>query len=193
MNVNPQNRQKVLLIATASVIALYVLDAVLITPLTTTWKTHAAEIVKLQKDVARGRGLIERGPQTQRKWTEMQAGALPKDAAQAEQDLISAFDRWGRENRIELGSIKPQWKRGTDRYSTLECRVDATGTLATLSRFLYELEKSPIALRVDSVELTARDEGGNVCPRLEKGARKPFKAVGECAHLGEQKSIEHEP
>ena len=161
MKLTPQNRQKVLLIATAAAIALYVLDAVLITPLTKTWQTHAAEIVKLTKDVARGRGLIERGPQTQRKWAEMQAGALPKDAAQAEQDLISAFDRWGRDNRIELGSIKPQWKRGTDRYSTLECRVDATGTLATLSRFLYELEKSPIALRVDSVELTARDEGGN--------------------------------
>ena len=161
MKLTPQNRQKVLLIATAAAVALYVLDAVLITPLTKTWQTHAAEIVKLKKDVARGRSLIERGPQTQRKWAEMQAGALPKDAAQAEQDLISAFDRWGRDNRIELGSIKPQWKRGTDRYSTLECRVDATGTLATLSRFLYELEKSPIALRVDSVELTARDEGGN--------------------------------
>ena len=161
MKLTPQNRQKVLLIATAAAVALYVLDAVLITPLTKTWQTHAAEIVKLKKDVARGRSLIERGPQTQRKWAEMQAGALPKDAAQAEQDLISAFDRWGRDNRIELGSIKPQWKRGTDRYSTLECRVDATGTLATLSRFLFELEKSPIALRVDSVELTARDEGGN--------------------------------
>jgi hypothetical protein len=161
MNFNPQNRQKVLLIATAAAVALYVLDAVLLTPLTKTWQTHAAEIVKLKKDVARGRSLIERGPQTQRKWAEMQAGALPKDAAQAEQDLISAFDRWGRDNRIELGSIKPQWKRGTDRSSTLECRVDATGTLATLSRFLFELEKSPIALRVDSVELSARDEGGN--------------------------------
>ena len=161
MNFTPQNRQKVLLIATAAAVALYVLDAVLLTPLTKTWQTHAAEIVKLKKDVARGRSLIERGPQTQRKWAEMQAGALPKDAAQAEQDLISAFDRWGRDNRIELGSIKPQWKRGTDRYSTLECRVDATGTLATLSRFLFELEKSPVALRVESVELTARDEGGN--------------------------------
>ena len=161
MNVNPQNRQKLLLIATAAAVALYVLDAVLITPLTKTWQAHAAEIVKLKKDVARGRGMIERGPQTQRKWTEMQTGALPKDAAQAEQDLISAIDRWGRDNRIELGSIKPQWKRGTTRYSTLAGRVDASGTLATLSRFLYELEKSPIALRVDSVELTARDEGGN--------------------------------
>ena len=91
------------------------------------WNVRSAEIVKLSKDVARGRSLIERAAHTQRAWNEMQAGALPKDAAQAEQELITAFDRWGRENRIELGSIKPQWKRGTTRYSTLECRVDATG------------------------------------------------------------------
>ena len=91
----------------------------------------------------------------------MQGGALPRDAAQAEQDLISAFDRWRQASSIELGSIKPQWKRGAnERYSTLECRVDATGSLATLSRFLYELEKSPLALRLDSVELNARDESG---------------------------------
>ena len=91
----------------------------------------------------------------------MQSGALPRDAAQAEQDLISAFDRWGRSSNIELGSIKPQWKRGaTDRYSLLECRVDATGTLPALTRFLYELELSPLALRVDSVELTTRDDNG---------------------------------
>jgi hypothetical protein len=91
----------------------------------------------------------------------MQSEALPKEPAQAEQDVISAFDRWGRSNNIELGSIKPQWKRGTtNRYSQLECRVDATGSLATLSRFLYEVEKSKLPLRVDSVELTSRDEYG---------------------------------
>jgi len=161
MNLKPQDRQRVLVIATASLVVLYVLDAVVFTPLKNTWQAHSAEITKLKKDVARGRSMIERGPLTQRQWTDMQAGALPKDAAQAEQDLFTAFDRWGRANNIELGSIKPQWKRGaTDRYSTLECRVDATGTLSTLTRFLYELEKSPLALRVDSVELTARDEGG---------------------------------
>jgi len=38
----------------------------------------------------------------------MQANALPKDAAQAEQDVISAVDRWGRANSIELSSIRPQ-------------------------------------------------------------------------------------
>ena len=50
--------------------------------------------------------------------------------AKAEQELVTAFDRWGRAGGIELGSIKPQWKRGSsNRYSLLECRVDASGSL----------------------------------------------------------------
>jgi hypothetical protein len=111
--------------------------------------------------VDKGRGSIERGPRTQATWADMEKNALPKDPAQAEQDVISAFDRWSRANNIELGSIRPQWKRGaTDKYSLLECRVDATGSLSTLSRFLYELEQSPLALRVDSVELSSRDDYG---------------------------------
>ena len=112
------------------------------------------------KNVTEGRGIIERRT-APRLWKEMQEQALPKDPAKAEQDLITAFDRWGRASNIELGSIKPQWKRGTtSRFSQLECRVDATGSVATLSRFLHEVEKSTLALRVDSVELMARDENG---------------------------------
>jgi hypothetical protein len=75
--------------------------------------------------------------------------------------VVSAFDRWGQSSSIEVGSIKPQWKRGAnDRYSLLECRVDASGSLANLIRFLYEVEKSPIALRIESLELTSRDDYG---------------------------------
>ena len=104
---------------------------------------------------------MERAERMESLWAEMQEKALPKDAAKAEQDLISAFDRWGRSSNVELGSIKPQWKRGqTNRYSQLECRVDATGSMATLSRFLFEVERSALALRVDSVEITSRDDTG---------------------------------
>jgi hypothetical protein len=60
-----------------------------------------------------------------------------------------------------VASIKPQWKRGqTSQYSLLECRVDVTGSLPALVRFLHEVEKSPLALRIDSLELNARDESG---------------------------------
>jgi len=162
MKLNLPNRQRALVIGAGAMIALYLLDSIVFTPLTKLWQAHAAEIIKLQKDVARGRSAIARAAQTERVWKEMQDNALPKDPAQSEQDLLSAFDRWGRANNIEISSIRPQWKRGaTDRYSLLECRVDATGTIPTVTRFIYELEHSPLALRVDSVELTARDDYGS--------------------------------
>lgn len=161
MKLTANHRQRLLLIAVGIGLALLVLDSLVFTPLTKSWRARSAEIATLKKNVAAGRGTIERGPRTENLWKEMQGQALPKDPAQAEQDLISAFDRWGRASNIELGAIKPQWKKGQgDRYSLLECRVDATGSLATLTRFLYEVERSPLALRVESIELSARDNNG---------------------------------
>ncbi len=157
-----QDRQKLLMIVAGAAVALYILDSVVIEPLTKSWQTRRTEIARLEKNVTEGRSIIARAANTQARWAEMQTQALPKDTSKAEQDLISAFDRWSRAVNIELSSIKPQWKRGaTNRYSQLECRVDATGSLAALSRFLYEVEKSPLALRVDSVEFTSRDERGD--------------------------------
>ena len=160
MKLNLPQRQRWLVIATGAMVVLFLLDSIVFTPLTALWRTHAAEIVRLRKSVSEGRDLMARGAQLDRTWKEMQENSLPKDPAQAEQDVISAFDRWSRANNIELSSIRPQWKRGTDRYSLLECRVDATGTVPTLSRFIYELEGSPLALRVDTVELASRDDNG---------------------------------
>ncbi|HUR57555.1 MAG TPA: hypothetical protein VM029_07590 [Opitutaceae bacterium] len=160
MKLNIPDRQRWLVILTGACLGLLVLEYWVRVPLTNLWRTHGVEIAKLQKSVTAGRATIARAAQTERRWADMQANALPKDPAQAEQDVISAFDRWGRANNIELSSIRPQWKRGTDKYSLLECRVEATGTIPTLSHFIYELERSPLALRVDSVELTSRDEYG---------------------------------
>ena len=38
--------------------------------------------------------------------------------------------------------------------------METAGNLGTLSRFLYDLERGPLALRLDSLELTARDKEG---------------------------------
>jgi hypothetical protein len=141
---------------------LFLLDQVLIEPLLGTWSSNAAEIVRLQNQVAEGRNLIFRAAALQRSWTEMRSASLPHDPAQSEHDVIAGFETWSRTSGVELGSVKPLWKRGeTEEYSLLECRLDATGTLGALTRFLFELERSPTALRVESVELTSHDDTGD--------------------------------
>ncbi|MBI5693573.1 MAG: hypothetical protein HZC55_26145 [Verrucomicrobia bacterium] len=155
------SRERLLLIVVGAGVALLILDSLVLSPLLKAWQGRGVEIARLTKSVGEGRGMIARAERTQATWAEMQSQALPDDPAKAEQDLITAFDRWGRACNVELGSIKPQWKRGTNRYSLLECRVDATGSLSAITRFLFEVEKSNLPLRLDSVELTSRDENGS--------------------------------
>jgi hypothetical protein len=162
MKLNLPERQRWLMITAGAVVALFILDRIALTPLKNTWVAHSEDITRLQTLVTNGRNTIARAAQIQRRWADMEANALPKDSTQAEQELLTVFERWRSANNIELSSIRPQWKRGlTDKYSLLEWRVDATGTIPTLSRFIYEIERSPLALRVDSVELTSRDDSGS--------------------------------
>ncbi len=154
-------RQRILIIAAVSVVGLFLLDRLLVTPLIRHWTTRTEEIATLKKSLMSGAGTIERAERTRQVWKEIQDGSLPKDTASAEQLVFTAFDQWGRASHLEIASIKPQWKRGANsRYSLLECRVDASGSLGNLVRLLYEVEKSPLALRIDTVEFTSRDDQG---------------------------------
>ena len=155
------DRKRWLLILTGIALALLLLGSLALSPLTRAWQARSAEIARLGKLVADGESTLARGERTRGLWQEMQGQALPKDPAKAEQDLLTAFDRWGRAGGVEVASLKPQWKRGqSSQYSLLECRVDVTGPLPAIVRFLHEVEKSPLALRIDSLELNARDETG---------------------------------
>lgn len=161
MNLNGPNRQKRLLIITCVALGVLVLEYWVRVPLTNLWRAQTTELTSLRKKVSDGRYAIERGPRNERDWAEMQANALAKDVTQAEQTVLTAFDGFARTANVEIAGQRPQWKRGTtDRYSLYEYRLDITGSLASLSRFLYEVERSPLALRVDSMDLTARDETG---------------------------------
>jgi hypothetical protein len=158
---NLKNRQQLLIVATGVVVALFVLDRLVIGPLTASWKQRSETIVKLRESIKQGRSLVDRETITRGAWNDMRRNTLPGNASQAEQALLEAFDKWSRESRVTVNSIKPQWKRGaTEGYSLLECRVDAAGELGTLTKFLYEVEHSEMALRIEAVELSARDNDG---------------------------------
>lgn len=60
---------------------------------------------------------------------------------------------------MTIAAITPQWKQESDDYKTFECRVDVAGDLGKLSRFL-RVEREPMALKLESVELGARDKEG---------------------------------
>lgn len=157
---NIKNRQQFLLILTSVVVALWGGDKLILDPLTASWKARSARITELRNSIEKGTSLLERDRSIRSRWEAMRTNTLPNVASVAEAQFFRASARWERDSQISITSTKPQWKRNNDDYMTYECRFDATGDLQALTRFLYAVEKDPMAVKVDAVEIAARDNNG---------------------------------
>ncbi len=155
-----ENRQQFLVMLTIAAAALFVGVNFILTPLGGWWSSRQAQIKELRTKVGEGQQLIKREKFVGSRWSDMQKNSLPADTSLAEQQLLKAVDDWSHSSGVEVTSLMPQWKSDSTNYLTLTCRVETSGDLGTLSRFLYDLEQGPMALRLDSVELAAKDKDG---------------------------------
>ena len=155
-----KNRQQLLIIGVIVVAAIFAGDKVLLTPLGNLWTARSKKIVELKKKVESGAQLIQREQNLHNAWNQMRTNTLPVNPSRAEQQLLSALNRWSQDSRISITSLSPQWKHDSDDYMTLQCRVEAAGNMNAVSRFLYDVEKDPMALRLEMVEISSRDAEG---------------------------------
>lgn len=155
-----KNRQQFLLMLTIAAAGLFVAVNFIFTPLADYWSARATQIKQMRAKVSEGNQLIRREAGIRSQWRDMQANALPANTSQAEQQLLTSFTSWSRASGAEITGITPQWKNDSTNFWTLDCRVEAAGDLGALSKFLYSVEKSPTALKVETVELGAHDNTG---------------------------------
>lgn len=160
LSFDAKNRQQLLMALALGVVGIWAADNLVISPLIAAWNSRTKAIADLRKKVADGQQLLARERSLRDRWKVMQTNTLPAEVSVAEGRVLGAFDGWSRDSRVSVTSIKPQWKRTADDFMVLECRVDAAGSLSTLTRFLYEVEADPLALKVDSVEIGSRDSTG---------------------------------
>jgi len=155
-----KTRQDFLVALTLAVVALAVAVNFIFPPLLGWWSDRQKEIHALGDRVRQGNQMLGREHILRSHWRELQANALPANLPQAEQRFLKAMDGWARDSGAEITSIMPQWKNDATNYLTLNCRVETAGDLNALSRFIYEIEKGPMLVRLDSVELSSHDNNG---------------------------------
>ncbi|HNQ89210.1 MAG TPA: hypothetical protein PKM73_11390 [Verrucomicrobiota bacterium] len=155
-----QNRQQALVAVAGIAVALWAGDRLVVTPLVRTWKARSEEVGRLEKSVGQGAALLEREQAIRERWESMRTGFLSNEVSVAESQVLKAFERWSRQSGISVSGIRPQWKQTAEDLMTLDCRADAVGSLSQVARFLYEVEKDPLAFKIEGVDITARDTEG---------------------------------
>jgi len=156
-----KNRQQLLIIVTLGIVALFAADNIILTPLGGLWSARSKEIAQLRTKVTDANALAKRETTLRARWDEMRRNTLPDNPSLAQEQILQAFDRCARESGVTITSINPQRHDGDD-YSTLQCRVEASGNLNRLAQFLYTMEKDPMALRFENIEISAHDAEGQV-------------------------------
>ena len=157
-----KNRQQLLIIVTVAAVVLFAGDAIIVEPLIKTWKARQVAIQKLRTDIATGKRLMKHEKEDQVLWEARQHRTLTNDVTMAAQQVSDAIERWQQQSLATLSGITPQWKPSNDKdkYSTYECHVDATGDIERLVHFVYCAETEPLALRIDSIDLSTKDKTG---------------------------------
>jgi hypothetical protein len=155
-----KNREKLLMIGAAAVIVLWLLDLLVVSPLIDSWHSRSEEIARLNKQIAEGARMIRRESSIRDRWNTMQANALVCDQTAAQREMFTAFDHWVRAGGVTEGSFRPDWKEADTNYSTVDCRSDVSGNLESVTSFLKAMTKDPLADKVDSFELTSKDDNG---------------------------------
>jgi len=142
------------------VIAAFAGDHFIVEPLIANWKARSAEIADLRQKISQGEALIEHKDALREHWSDMRRRSLPTDGAKAEIEMQTAVGNWTKAASVVVSDIKPRWTENDETGGQLEVRLSASGKLPDLARFLYELEHDPISIRLDDVEIRARDDKG---------------------------------
>lgn len=156
-----KNREKMLLIAVGVCVGLLLVNYLVISPLTSSWSARQDKIKELRNTIANGRILMNSAKSITDQWDHMRTNTLNPDETVAQSQLFKAFQVWAQTNGVVLVGQRAQRKDSDDpAYNNEEWHADVTGDLTQIFHFLGSVEASPMGLKVDAVELSARDDRG---------------------------------
>ena len=156
-----KQRERIFIIAAIICLALLAVDKLVIGPLYDLWKERSERICELEELLKDGNFLVKRENVIKDRWAQMNDNSLPQNMTESENRILNSLNRWTQNSRLNITSVKPRWAEDEDTFMKLEFHASGNGSLASITRFLYELESSGEPLKVEELDITTRDDSGN--------------------------------
>lgn len=152
-------RERLIITLALIVVSIFVLDRFVLGPLLASYSTARAKKGELQAEKDRSASLLDRREQIGRKWRQMLAGGLKQDPAEAESQLLHALGDWSQEAGLDLSSLRPERPGEKTDLRKVICHAVGSGSMASVSRFLWLVETAEIPVKLEAVQLRSRKEG----------------------------------
>lgn len=155
-----KSRERILIIGVVACLGILLLDSLVIEPLIRLWSDRSKRINELKIQVNKGTGLMKQEFRIRDRWQQMCRESKSPDLAFTEDDLLNAVSNWASKSSLTVTALKPRRLLDEEFCKKIEIRASTTGQMDAVVKFLYELEIDPQPLKVEDIELSARDDKG---------------------------------
>jgi len=155
-----KNREWFLALAAGVCVFAFIGDRLVLSPVLEIWSTRSQRIAEVEERLKSGKVLVRRETAIRDRWREMEDRAFTSEVSEAEDRILKSADRWAQESGLGLSSLKPRVTQEDEGFREAEFSASGQGDIESISRFLYELERDPLALKLEEVQIGVRDKSG---------------------------------
>ena len=153
-------RERYIVIATLAAAGLLLIDRVVYSPLMVQWNDIETRTDARRVELIDTNKLIKESREKSRQWSAMSGKRLPRNASEAESQILNSVREWASEARLPpLSAVKPERSEKEKDFYKMTFRATASGSMAQVSRFLYYIQTSSVPARITDVTITSRKEG----------------------------------
>ena len=157
-------RERIIGLTTAGVLGFLALDRVALTPLLERRSQVSAAESTATVAHARAEQLVENAPRMNDRWNGMIAAGLKSEVTEAESQALRSLHDWAQDAGITLLSLQPDRVERTgaqkdESFRQVTLRASGTGSMRSVSRFLYRVQTATIPMRVTDLQVNARKDG----------------------------------
>lgn len=153
-------RERMIVLATILVVGALLGDRLIWTPLANHLGELRSQRQQALAEVTKAKNLLAEKVQRERKNKKLLTEDLRSDA-EAESRVAEALNKWSRDARLELASVKPDRVAGDKGLKEIVFVVAGKGSLDSVAWFLYQVETSELPLKVKYMQLGSTSESGD--------------------------------
>ena len=155
-------RERLILIWTMSIIGIAVLYNFVLTPILDARSGSEAEKQKLSEEIQKASEVLKQKDTLSKEWDERINNGLNSDVSVTESGVLNAIRIWAQNYGLTLSSIKPEREKGDGKGEMQEIifNMACSGNMTSVGQFLWQIENSPLPLRITEFQLGSREEDG---------------------------------
>ena len=152
-------REKIIIAASIAAVCVLVLDVSVLTPLVGRRAAAQVDMERLVVELARARNVLKRRQQLGHKWREMLNDGMRRDPAEAESQMLRSIRDWSADEGVRLSLLRPERSTEKTELPEITVHVAGTGSMAEVSRLLWQIEQSQAPIKIKMLQLGSRKDG----------------------------------